>query len=162
MSYAGNGRRLVLGLKHGDRLDLAPTFARWMASRAAPLVTEDMILVPVPIHWSRLLKRRYNQSAVLTRLMSGTLGLPHGPDILVRIKATKPQSGDIYDDRAANIADAIIVNPRRTQDIAGKHVLLIDDVMTSGATLTACSLQLQKNHVRKISTITLARAAQHF
>lgn len=161
MSYAGNGRRLVMGLKHGDRLDLAPAFARWMAARAAPLVTPDTVLVPVPIHWSRLLTRRYNQAAVLTRLMSGLLGCPHVPDALIRVRATPPMHADSFEERAANIAGAIQVNPRRQGKLSRKHVLLVDDVMTSGATFTSCGLQLHGKHAKEISIITLTRAAQH-
>lgn len=86
MSYAGNGRRLVLALKHGDRLDLAPSFARWMVARAAPLLTPDTVLVPVPVHWRRLLARRYNQAAVLSRLMARQTGCAHAPDALCRVR----------------------------------------------------------------------------
>lgn len=162
MGYGGNGRRLVLGLKHGDRLDLAPVFARWMAQRAAPLLREDTVLVPVPIHWRRRLSRRYNQSAVLSRLLAAQLGRPHVPDALIRYRATAPLQGDSYEDRASAISGAIALNPRRAQKIAGKHVLLVDDVMTSGATLTSCSLQLLENDVKEICVVTLSRAAQYF
>lgn len=162
MSYSGNGRRLVLALKHGDRLDLAPTFARWMAIRAAPLARPDTVVVPVPIHRRRLLVRRYNQAAVLSRLMAKRLGCCHVPDALIRRRHTAPMQGDTFDSRAANIADSIRCNPRRIEQLSGNHVLLVDDVMTSGATFTSCSLQLRKNEVKEIHVVTLSRAVQFF
>lgn len=160
MGYSGNGRRMILGLKHGDRLDLAPSFAQWMAARSGPLIDETTVLVPVPSHWRRLIKRRYNQSAVLSRLLSKHVGRPHCPDALIRSRATAPLSDHDYESRFASIDGAIQVNRARSQKLAGKSVLLVDDVMTSGATLAACSLQLRQNGVSRINVITACRASQ--
>ncbi len=161
LEYSGRARRLVLSFKHGDRLDLAPRFARWMAARAVPLLLPDMLLVPVPIHRGRLLKRRYNQAAVLTRLLGRELDLPHLPDALLRRVATPPLKGGGHAERSALLAGAITLTPGRQNKLAGRPVLLVDDVMTSGATLAACTQELRGAGVPIVNVLALARAAQH-
>lgn len=162
LSYRGNGRRLILAFKHGDRLDLGPLFARWMAQRAAPLIQDDTVVVPVPMHWRRRVRRRYNQAAVLSRLIARAIDRPHIPDALIRVHHTAPQSAEGFEDRLAHVRTSIQLNPRRTTDLSAKSILLIDDVITTGATVTACSLQLQQAHVNDNSVICLARAAQSY
>ena len=157
--YEANARRLVLALKHGDRPELSRAAAPWLARATAPLLTETTLIVPVPIHRSRLLRRRYNQSAELARALSRYTGVEHSPDALVRTRRTQVHDGMDADQRFVNMQGAIEPNPRQNDIIRGRDVLLLDDVMTSGATFDAATracLTAGADHVRVLS---LARVA---
>jgi ComF family protein len=156
--YAGAGRRIVLALKHGDRLDMVRPLAGWMAAAGRELLTEANLIAPVPLHWSRLVRRRYNQSAELARCLARLSGRRAAPDLLVRRRATAPQQGS-REARAANQAGAFAVNPRRTGVLAGRSVLLVDDVLTSGATLSACAECLRAGGAARVNVLALARVA---
>lgn len=155
--YGGNARRMILQLKHGDRLDLARPFGDWLARAAAPILRPGMVVAPIPLHWLRLLKRRANQSALLAARVARVTGLPHVPDLLVRTRATASQEGKGRDARFRNLSDAIRPHPRRIAQAQGRHVLLIDDVMTSGATLAAAADALKGAGVAEVSVLVLAR-----
>jgi predicted amidophosphoribosyltransferase len=159
-AYSGVGRRLVLGLKHGDRTDLVPAVARWVARKTTEIALLDPVLVPVPLHWTRLVKRRYNQSALLARAVGKIMDQPVCVDALLRPKRTKLLDGHTRDARFATLADAITANPRRAGQIAGRNVLLVDDVMTSGATLAASTEALCIAGAANVSIVTLARAVK--
>ncbi|SIS88365.1 ComF family protein [Paracoccus saliphilus] len=158
--YSGTGRKLVLTLKHGDRPDLAPALAGWLSVAAAPVIRPGMIVAPIPLHFRRLLKRRYNQSALLARHLAKAHGLPHIPDLLLRKRHTPAQDHRGVSDRFANISGAIMVNPRRISCISGKPVLLVDDVMTSGATLAAATEALLAAGSGPVFVTVLARAVK--
>lgn len=158
--YSGVGRRLVLGLKHGDRTDLARPAALWMARVARPLVHNNTILVPVPLHWMRRVKRRYNQAALLTLALGRELERPVCADALLRPRKTKPLEGHSRDARFAALSGAITDNPKRSGAIAGKSVLLVDDVMTSGATLAAATEAAKHAGAANVSIVTLARVVK--
>ena len=160
MLYSGGARRLVLGLKHGDRLDLVPGLAVWMAARLAGAEMRDAVVVPVPAHRWRLFRRRYNQAAVLANALARNLGADACPDALRRTRATAPQRGREEAARRRNVADAIAVAPARAARLAGARVILVDDVMTSGATLEACATALRAAGAREIGVVVLARAAR--
>lgn len=135
--YEGTAKRMVLALKHGDRQDLAPLMARWMATRVSP--RDGLAVVPVPIHWRRMVRRRYNQSALLGRALARLLGADYLPAALVRTRATPPQEGLSRDERFRLQADTIAAHPRHGAALAGRPVLIVDDVMTSGATFAAAA-----------------------
>ncbi len=158
--YTGIGRRLVLRLKHGDRTDLARPASLWMARIARPLLQDDTVLVPVPLHWVRLARRRYNQAALLANGLGRVLERPVCADALLRPKKTKPLEGHSRDARFAALADAIVPNPRRVPIIKGKSVLLVDDVMTSGATLAASAEAVKAAGAANMSIVTLARVVK--
>lgn len=158
--YSGVGRSLVLRLKHSDRTELARPAAMWMAPFARRLLQQDTVLVPVPLHWVRLLRRRYNQAALLGHSLSGLLDRPVCPDALLRPKKTKPLENYNRQDRFAALAGAITINPRRVSAIRGKPVLLVDDVMTSGATLAASTEALRAAGAAGVSIVTLARVVK--
>ncbi len=139
MVYEGAARRMVLGLKHHDRHDITRPAGRWLARSVAGLVRPDTLVVPVPLHWWRLVGRRYNQSALLASALAREIGRPHCPDLLRRRRFTGTQDGRSREDRRRNLDGAITVHRRRVGLIEGRHVLLVDDVMTSGATLAACT-----------------------
>lgn len=158
--YTGIGRRLVLSLKHGDRTYLARPAAMWMARVARPLLHDDTVLVPVPLHWVRLVRRRYNQAALLVHALGKEVDRPVCADALLRPKKTKALQGHNRDARFAVLADAIVPNPKRVAQIAGKSVLLVDDVMTSGATLAACAEAATAAGATNVSIVTLARVVK--
>jgi len=158
--YKDNGRKIVLALKHGDRLDLARPAAAWMLRAAAPILQPDMLVVPVPLHWLRMLKRRYNQAALLSGALARAAGLPHCPDLLLRRRNTRSQEGRDREGRFANMADALRVNPVREWQVVDRPVLLVDDVMTSGATLAAATEACIAAGATRISVLVLARVAK--
>lgn len=158
--YTGIGRRLVMGLKHGDRLDLVGPAAQWMARRMAPLICADSLFVPVPLHWTRLFKRRYNQAAVLAQEMGKITGKPTCVDALIRPHRTKPLEGHGRNARFEALAGAIVANPNRTDILANHRIILVDDVMTSGATLAAATEACKSAGAENVSIVTLARVVK--
>ncbi len=158
--YRDNARNLVLALKHGDRLDLARPAAAWLLRAAQPILKPGMIVAPVPLHWMRLFTRRYNQSALLSRTLARAAGLDHCPDLLVRRKSTGTQDGRSRDGRFANMDGALAVHPRRMACVEGRHVLIVDDVMTSGATFAAAAEACVAAGAVGVSILALARVAK--
>jgi predicted amidophosphoribosyltransferase len=158
--YRDAGRRLVLALKHGDRTDLARPAAAWMADAAGPMLRPGAVLVPVPVHWLRLLQRRYNQAALLASEVAALTALPWLPDALVRARRTSTLEGLTRDQRFATLSQAILPHPRRGDRLAGRDVVLIDDVMTSGATLAACADACHAAGATSVCVLVLARVAK--
>ena len=155
--YDNASRRLVLPFKHGDRIEFATILARLMARSGASLLREADVLVPVPLHRRRLFVRRYNQAALLAQvlgLMTGRLVLV---DALARITATQNLDGKTAAERRDEVATAFAVRPRRVSILEGRRVLLIDDVMTSGATAGACSASLLAAGVAAVDVLVATR-----
>lgn len=158
--YKGRARRLVLGFKHGDRPEVARPAALWMARAARTLMTPGMLIAPVPLHWTRLLKRRYNQSALLSQALSEKLELAYCPDLLVRKKRTSMMNGKSATQRYSDLDGAIDIHPKRRHRLMSRRVLLVDDVMTTGATLAACTHACLDAGVDDVCVLTLARVAK--
>jgi predicted amidophosphoribosyltransferase len=129
-----------------------------MARAGRTLLADADLIAPVPLHWRRLVLRRYNQSAELARRLARDSDRPAVPDLLTRRRATPPQSGG-RDSRATNQAGAIVVTPRHATRLAGRRVLLVDDVLTTGATLSACADTLRAAGASGVDVIVLARVA---
>lgn len=157
LRYHGNGRRLVLGLKYADRHDTARHAGPWLARRAAALIRPDTVIAPVPLHWLRLFRRRYNQAALLAQALGRAVDRPVIPDLLTRRRHTPIQDGLSREGRFANLRDAIAPHPRRAGAVCGRHVLLVDDVMTSGATLAAATEACFLAGADAVDVIVLAR-----
>ena len=147
----------MLTFKYGDRLDLAPAMGRWMALAGRGLIDGADALVPVPLHWRRLWARRFNQAAALAKTISGTTGVPILHDALKRVRATRQQVGLSRDDRDANVAGAFAVTPDGKADIRGKRLILIDDVLTSGATVDNCARTLLRAGAVNVDVLVFAR-----
>jgi len=155
--YDEVARTLVHSLKYGDRLDLAPTMGRWMARAGGAVLAEADALVPVPLHWRRLWWRRFNQSALLAKAISNESGVPIAETALKRVKATAQQVGLSQSERAANVQGAFRVPPQGKPEVAGRTLVLIDDVLTTGATLDACARALLRAGARQVDALTFAR-----
>jgi ComF family protein len=160
MDYGETARRLVLALKHGDRLELARPMGDWMARAARPILVPGMVVAPVPLHWLRLLRRRSNQAALLSARIARATRLEHVPDLLIRARRTPSQDGRDRQGRFENVAGAIRPHPRRRAAMQGRHVLLVDDVMTSGATFAAAAEACLQGGAAAVSVVAFARVAR--
>jgi ComF family protein len=158
--YRDNARRLVLALKHGDRQEIAQPAALWMARAIDDLPKQHMIVAPVPLHWTRLLKRRYNQSALLAQALARHTGLAVCPDLLQRHQRTQSLDGMTKENRFSSVKGAIRVHPKRRHRLAGRPVLLVDDVMTSGATLSAAADACLAAGSGPVYVVALARVSK--
>lgn len=156
-SYEGVGRKLVLSLKHGDRTDIARAAGPWLARAAHDLVQDNSLLVPVPLHWTRLAKRRFNQSALLAWSLARHCDAEVEPQALLRLRPTPTQEGRSFDARYQNVDEAIIPHPRKGEAMKGRSVVLIDDVMTSGATLAIATEACRQAGAAKVCVLALAR-----
>ncbi|MBI5162641.1 MAG: ComF family protein [Magnetospirillum sp.] len=155
--YDESSKALVLRLKHADRLEGAPAFARWMARAGAELLADAELLVPVPLHRWRLLARRYNQAAVLANELGRLAEATVIPDLLLRRRAT-PAMGHLgREQRKSNVRGAFAVAPRWCERVAGRRVLLIDDVFTTGATVGECAKVLTRAGASGVDVLTLGR-----
>lgn len=160
LTYRDAGRKLVLALKHGDRQDIVPSASLWMARAARPILSPDMLIVPIPLHFYRLLQRRFNQSALLARALARHTGLACCPDALIRTSYTPSLEGKSRDERFATLANVLSAHPKRSHLLPGRSVLLVDDVMTSGATLAAAAEACLAAGAREVCVTVLARVAK--
>jgi ComF family protein len=157
LNYDNASRRLVLPFKHGDRTEFVTVLARLMATAGAKLLREADVLVPVPLHRRRLFTRRYNQAALLAQSLRRMTGRPAVVDALVRRHATESLGGKSVAERREEVAGAFSVRPRRLRAIKGRRILLIDDVMTSGATAAACSEALLAAGAASVDVLVAVR-----
>ena len=163
LRYDEQAKRLILPFKYGDRVENARALAAMMARAGAALLREADWLVPVPLHRRRLLSRRYNQAALLARAVSRLSGRPTLVDALCRLRATSPLAEMSPARRTAELEAAIGVRPGRRQALDGSRVLLIDDVLTSGATARSCASALLKAGAARVDVLAAARVrSQHW
>ncbi len=152
-------RALVHALKYGDRLDLAPMMGRWISHAGRELLAEADALVPVPLHWRRLWARRFNQSAMLAAAISAASGVPVVTTALKRAKATVQQVGLTRSQRAANVQGAFRVPDEGKPAVVGRRLVLVDDVLTSGATVDGCARALLRAGAANVDVLVFARVA---
>lgn len=161
MRYDEASKAPILALKRADRLDIVPAFARWLERTGAPLLEHADLIVPVPLHRMRLWQRRFNQAALLAAALERACGVPADPMALVRIKPTKSQGAmPSASARRRNVQGAFRVPAARKPRLAGRTVLLVDDVYTTGATLESCARTLKRAGASRVLALTLARVVR--
>jgi len=154
--YDDVAAKLVHAFKYGDRLDLGPLLGRWMVRAGKELFEGADALVPVPLHWRRLWARRFNQSATLAQAISRATAIPVTHTALRRVKATVQQVGLSRAERATNVQGAFRVDPAGKAEVAGRRLIVIDDVLTSGATSDACARALLRAGAAQVDVLVFA------
>jgi ComF family protein len=159
LEYGDLTRDLVLALKRQGRRDGLATFGRWMALAGAELLSDADLVTPVPLHYWRLVRRGYNQSVWLAAAVARASTARLAVDVLARTRSTPSQAGLSADGRRRNVQGAFRVRKSRLALIEGRRVVLIDDVLTTGATAEACARALKRGGASKVDVLTLARVA---
>lgn len=157
--YDDGSKGMVLRFKHADRTDAAPGFAAWMARAGADLLADADLIAPVPLHRWRLFHRRYNQSCLLAKHLGIQSGRPMVPDLLVRRRAGT-QGGQSAAGRARTVAGAFALPASSRERVRDKRILLIDDVLTTGATVGECAKVLKRAGAAGVDVLTLARVVR--
>ncbi|PIB93640.1 ComF family protein [Caulobacter sp. FWC2] len=158
--YDEHSRELILKLKHADRTDLAGLFARWLSRASVDLLAEGEAVVPVPVHRTRMLSRRYNQAAEIARPLARMAGLAYLPDVLIRKRDTDSQGGKSASGRRRNVAAAFAVPEARRHRVVGRRIVLIDDVLTTGATAEGCARALLAAGAASVTLSVVARVTE--
>ena len=159
-AYSGIMKDMVIALKHGDRLDIAPVLAKIMAPKMLPLLNEADFILPLPLHRRRFFKRRFNQSAELARhlMIFGNISMDKlNTRILIRHKSTSPQGHKSKSQRISAMRGAFSVPDDQIEMINDKHIIIIDDVMTTGASLSSAARALKKKGAKRVSACVAAR-----
>lgn len=150
----------MLKLKHADRTDLAPLFARWLSRAASELLDEADLVAPVPMHRTRLFQRRYNQAAEIARPLAMLSAAAYAPDLLRRKRDTGGQGGRSRRGRREAVRGAFHVRTEDAPRVAGRRVLLVDDVLTTGATAEACAKALKAAGAAAVDVAVVARVRE--
>ncbi len=158
--YDGVMRDLIQNFKYRDRHEGVPMFGRWLAHAGAELLRDADLILPVPLYASRLWTRRFNQSALLAQGVARLTGVPLDCFVLQRVRRTASQVGLSAQQRQRNVAGAFKVNPKKLAQLRGKRVIVIDDVVTTGATAEACARVLKRAGSSRVDVLALARAVE--
>lgn len=158
--YDDASHGLVVAFKHADRTDYGPMFATWLVRAARGLIDAQSVIAPAPLHRGRLFARRYNQAAILAKTVAEAFGARFEPMLLERRRATPPQKNLSADARRRNVAGAIGVRAGKERIAAGASVVLVDDVLTTGATLSACARAAKKAGAARVDALVVARVVK--
>ena len=160
LKYGDASRSLILGFKHADKIHIAGSFAPWLMRAGEDMLKDADLLVPVPLHYRRLVARRYNQADLIAKALSRASGIPCKSQALRRTRSTPSQGHLKADERAKNVRRAFAVDPRFSAKIKGARIILIDDVYTTGSTVKECTKALLKAGAAEVSILTLARVVK--
>ncbi len=152
---------MILAFKHGDAIHLHTSLVPLLQQIGQNILEPDSILVPVPLHWLRLIKRRYNQASILSTELAKLANITCWSNALIRTRHTPPQGHKNARDRHQNVAKAFDMNPSYAHKIQGKNIVLIDDVFTTGATIEECAKVLKSAGAKTINVLTIARAIKN-
>lgn len=158
--YDDASRNVILGFKHGDQTHSVPSFMPWMLRAGEEILAQSDYLVPVPLHRWRILRRRYNQSGLMAQYLSKETGIPVFLDLIERHKATVVQGHLRINERQKNVRNAFMILDKYKEKIKNKHICLIDDVFTTGATVNECTKILLKSGAASVNILTLARVVK--
>jgi ComF family protein len=158
--YDDASRDLITGFKYSDKIYSSDDFARWMIRVGKEIIESSDLIIPVPLHRIRLFTRRYNQAALLAYSIAKHCGLPVYTNMLLRKKHTAPQASLTFKQRLINVRGAFVVNQKYIDTIADKNIILIDDVMTTGATIETCAKVLVKAGAASVNILTMARTVK--
>ncbi|MGI9373943.1 MAG: ComF family protein [Hyphomicrobiales bacterium] len=156
VTFDAASRNLVHALKYRDRHEAAEIMATLMWRAGAELFSDAHMLAPVPLHHGRLWSRRYNQSALLAKRLGNKTGLKVAGDVLTRVKATRPQVGLSQSERKRNLRNAFTVSKSKLLELSGCRVILVDDVLTTGATAEACARVLYRYGAQRVDVLIFA------
>ena len=158
--YNDASHELIVSFKHRDRTDLAPTFANWLARPGRAMIDPDTVIAPTPLHRRRLLARRYNQAALLGEGVARRCGGIYEPRLFERHRATPPQKHLSAAARRRNVAGAFAVRAKKVSLIANRHIVIVDDVLTTGATLSACARVAYRAGAARVDALVVARVVK--
>jgi len=159
--YDDASRSMVMRLKYGDELHVVPSMLPFLRQAGAEILARADVLTPVPLARWRLWRRRYNQAALLGAALASATGIAHQPDLLRRTRHTPPQGGLDRKQRQRNVQGAFAVNPAYADTIVNRTVVLVDDVLTTGATANECARALLAAGAARVDVLTLARVPLH-
>lgn len=160
LKYDDQSRDLILRFKHADQTHVVKAFMPWLKMAGERMLSGADLIVPVPLHYWRLLRRRYNQAALISLALSVYCDVPCLPQGLIRVRSTPSQGHLKAKERFKNVRRAFAVPDRYKDQIAGKKIVLIDDVFTTGATVNECTKALMKAGAEKVSVLTLSRVVR--
>lgn len=160
IAYDARIAKVLIAFKHGDRTDLAPGLSAMMRRVGSDLLTSAELILPVPLHRNRLFERRYNQSVLLAKPLSRESGVPMAAGLLRRQRRTTSQGHLSPAARRRNVEGAFRIDPKQKDRLAGRRVLLIDDVLTTGATVNAIARRLKRDGAAAVDVLTLARVVR--
>ena len=155
--YDDFSKKIILKFKHSDATYLAKMLTQWMFRAATLEIESSDLIIPVPIHFTKRLKRKYNQSELLAKKISDISNVKYEPRILDKIKQTSPQEGLSGNQRRKNVIGSFGVNEKYKHLLENKRILLIDDVFTTGSTVNECAKVLKKHSAKEIIVLTIAR-----